>query len=52
MRVTLLQPKTGLSRLLARAAATWSGGKPALHPLVALSVGGTSMGDIVREDRQ
>jgi prevent-host-death family protein len=42
----------GALRLLARGAATWDGGKPALHPPVVLSEGGTSLCDIVQQDRQ
>ena len=41
----------GVSRLLARGAATWGGGKPALHPPVVLSTGGKTVSEIVLEDR-
>ena len=41
----------GVARLLARGAATWGGGKPALHPAVALSPGGEDVSAIVLEDR-
>jgi prevent-host-death family protein len=41
----------GVSRLLARGAATWSGGKPALHAPAVLSSGGKSVSDILLEDR-
>lgn len=41
----------GVSRLLARGAATWAGGKPALLAPVVLSLGGQSVSDIVLEDR-
>jgi len=41
----------GVSRLLARGAATWSGGKPALHAPVVLSAGGKSVSESLLEDR-
>ena len=41
----------GVSRLLARGAATWGGGKPALHAPVVLSAGGKAVSEIVLEDR-
>lgn len=41
----------GVSRLLARGAATWGGGKPALHAPVLLSTGGKAVSEIVLEDR-
>lgn len=41
----------GVARLLARGAATWAGGKPALHPAVAMSPGGNAVSAIVLEDR-
>ena len=44
-------PHGGVARLLARGAAQWGGGKPALKPPVALSPGGKSLADTVLEDR-
>ena len=41
----------GVSRLLARGAATWGGGKPALLAPIQLSAGGKTVSEIVREDR-
>ena len=41
----------GVSRLLARGAASWAGGKPALHAPVVLSAGGKTLSEIVLEDR-
>lgn len=41
----------GVSRLLARGAATWGGGKPALHAPMVLSAGGKAVSEIVLEDR-
>ena len=41
----------GVARLLARGAATWGGGKPAMRPAVALSPGGKDLSAIVSEDR-
>jgi prevent-host-death family protein len=43
--------KPGIARLLARGAASWSGGKPSLQTPLRLHVGGRSMSDIVIEDR-
>lgn len=41
----------GVARLIARGAATWGGGKPALHAPVSLSEGGKSSSELVLEDR-
>lgn len=41
----------GIGRLLARGAAQWGGGKPALHAAVELKGGGTTLSEMVREDR-
>lgn len=41
----------GVSRLLARGAATWGGGKPALLGPILLSARGKTVSEIVREDR-
>ena len=41
----------GVTRLLARGAATWGGGKPALHRPVALSTGGKPVSESLLEDR-
>lgn len=41
----------GLGRLLAKGAARWGGGKPALHAAVGLEGGGTSLSEMVRGDR-
>jgi prevent-host-death family protein len=43
--------KLGVTRLLARGAARWSGGKPVLGPAVKLRAGGKSLSEIVLEDR-
>ena len=42
---------TGIKRLLARGAAQWQGGKPALQPAVVLNSTGKRLSEIVREDR-
>jgi hypothetical protein len=41
----------GIGRLLARGAAQWGGGKPALHAAVELEGGGKSLSEMVREGR-
>lgn len=41
----------GVTRLVARGAASWSGGKPAWHAPVVLSAGGATMSEMVLEDR-
>ncbi len=41
----------GVSRLLARGAASWGGGKPALRAPVVLSAGGNAVSEMVLEDR-
>lgn len=43
--------QSGVTRLLARGAAQWAGGKPAPGPAVKLAAPGTSVSDIVLEDR-
>jgi prevent-host-death family protein len=42
---------SGIGRLLARGAAQWGGGKPALHAAVELEGGGTTVSEMVREGR-
>jgi len=42
---------SGIGRLLARGAARWEGGKPDLQPAVILEPGGTSLSDMISEDR-
>ena len=41
----------GIATLVARGAATWGGGKPALHPPVVLSPGGKTLSEMLLEDR-
>ena len=41
----------GVTRLLSRSAAQWSGGKPALQPAVKLGTGGKALSEMVLEDR-
>jgi prevent-host-death family protein len=41
----------GIARLLARGAAQWRGGRPALAPAVPLGSDGKSVAEIVLEDR-
>ena len=41
----------GVSRLLASGAATWGGGKPALHAPVVLSAGGQTVSESLLQDR-
>jgi len=42
---------SGLQAMIASGAATWSGRKPVLSPPVRLTPSGTSLSDIVIEDR-
>lgn len=42
---------SGVARLLARGAAQWRGGKPALHTPVRLASGGKPLSEMVLEDR-
>ena len=42
---------SGVARLLARGAAQWRGGKPALQPAVKLAVTGNALSEMVVEDR-
>lgn len=42
----------GIACLLARGAAQWGGGKPALHAAVELKGGGTTVSQMVREGRK
>lgn len=42
---------SGVTRLLVRGAAQWSGGKPALQPAIKFGVGGKSLSEMVLEDR-
>jgi prevent-host-death family protein len=41
----------GIGRLLARGAAQWGGGKPALHAAVELEGSGKSSSEMIRESR-
>jgi prevent-host-death family protein len=41
----------GVARLLARGAAQWRGGKPALEPAVRLGTSGKALAEMVLEDR-
>lgn len=41
----------GVARLVARGAAQWDGGKPALQPPVILAAGGKTVSELVLEDR-
>lgn len=42
---------SGVARLLARGAAQWGGGKPALQPPVELGTSGKTLSEMVTEDR-
>lgn len=42
---------SGVARLIASGAAQWLGGKPSLRPAIRLSAQGTSLSDLVLEDR-
>lgn len=42
---------SGMARLLARGAAQWRGGKPALRPAVKLVPGGQSLSEMLIRDR-
>lgn len=42
---------SGVGRLLARGAAQWSGGKPEFEAPVSLEPGGSSLSDMISEDR-
>lgn len=42
----------GVSRLLSKGAAVWSGGKPILQPPVRLAGSGRSVSEIVKEERR
>jgi prevent-host-death family protein len=42
---------SGIARLLARGAAHWHGGKPALQPAVKLAPGGSSLSETLLRDR-
>jgi len=41
----------GITRLLARGAAQWSGGKPSFQPAARLEGGGKTLSEMVLEDR-
>lgn len=42
---------SGIARLLARGAAQWRGGKPALEPAVKLAASGKALSEMALEDR-